>query len=504
MESNKYPDIIRKQGLPSEAQLQATSHWIVLGDDPRSQEFGALPYAQALQARWRQACPAGSKPHCKVFSLDLPNAAHSHVAFMFIPPDASTFEILGLCRKLVARQQAYSPASLGLALCDYDTEQGERIAEALVSAALASHTSLPSFKKNPPAASRLTRLLLYGAALPPQVWQQSLATASGNSLARSLSVLPGNELTPTHYLERVRELAKQRNWNLKFHSSEELANLGAGAFLAVAQASPRRDAGIVQLQYRPNPGNGLAPIALVGKGICYDTGGVNVKPARAMYGMHEDMQGSAVALGTFLALTELEYDRPLDCWLAIADNYIGSQNYKPNDVVTAMDGTSIEVVHTDAEGRMVLADTLVLASREQPALIMDYATLTGSCIHAIGTAYSGVFSNRVDWHGQLIELGERCGERVWPFPMDKDFDEALRSEIADVKQCSMSGGVDHILAACFLKRFVGQGIPWLHFDLSASNRKRGLAHIPTATTGFGVRYSVRLLTEARLLADLDA
>ena len=142
---------------------------------------------------------------------------------------------------------------------------------------------------------------------------------------------------------------------------------------------------------------------------------------------------------------------------------------------------------------MVLSDTLALASKEKPSLIIDYATLTGACMYSIGTSYSGVFTNKKEWHADLIKAGEDSGERVWPFPLDEDFDHMIKSDIADIKQCSQESGVDHILASRFLQRFVKNNTPWVHMDLSSSNKKGGLAHIPTDTIGFGVRYSVNLL-----------
>ena len=146
---------------------------------------------------------------------------------------------------------------------------------------------------------------------------------------------------------------------------------------------------------------------------------------------------------------------------------------------------------------MVLADTLHFASRAKPAMIMDYATLTGACVYALGKAYSGVFTNRDDWHGALIETGRRSGERVWPFPQDEDYDKALSSDIADTKQCAVDGEPDHILAARFLRRFVKDGVPWVHMDLSAGECRGGLAHVPGDFTGFGIRYSCALLLDTR-------
>ena len=179
----------------------------------------------------------------------------------------------------------------------------------------------------------------------------------------------------------------------RFLDESELARLEAGAFLAVAQGNATRDAGIVHLSYRPK-GARDAALALVGKGILFDTGGTNLKPFKGMLDMHTDMQGSAVALGTLLALAELAVPFRVDAWLALSENRLSAVAYKSQDVVFAANGTSIQVIHTDAEGRMVLADTLALAARERPGLIVDYATLTGACVGAVTERYSGVFTNR--------------------------------------------------------------------------------------------------------------
>jgi leucyl aminopeptidase len=149
---------------------------------------------------------------------------------------------------------------------------------------------------------------------------------------------------------------------------------------------------------------------------------------------------------------------------------------------------------------MALADTLALAAREKPDLILDFATLTGACVGALTERFSGVFTNRADWHATLELAGRRSGERVWPFPMDEDFDADLESKIADVLQCTPDSKGDHILAARFLKRFVPDEIPWVHVDLASSNRSGGLAHVPTDQTGFGVRYATYLLLDQDLVA----
>ncbi len=482
--------------LPTTRQLDARHHWIwllpVSSDGQLSQE---LPYAKLIQQRLNRL-PEGQRKMSPV-ELDLPNAKATRLVFACLEDDADVFQTLSLARKLVARQNLFNPAEVALLLDGFSAERSEQCAEALISSLLAAAAEMPSYQSKKQPAKALKAIRLYGFRAG-HAFKRAYAEASGNALARYLTMLPPNELTPAHYRQRVAGLARQQGWKMSFIGIKQLERKKAGAFLAVAQGSPEADAGIVHLQYRPATPSKRRPVALVGKGICFDTGGVNLKPAKFMLGMHEDMEGSAVALGTLLALTEMQVSFPVDCWLALATNHIGPKAYKPNDVVTAMNGTSIEVIHTDAEGRMVLADTLALVSKSRPVTIIDYATLTGACVYSLGSAYSGVFSNRDDWSNALIATGRQTGERVWPFPLDSDYDKGLESDIADVKQCAVEGNADHILASLFLKRFVGKGINWLHMDLSSGNNKGGLAHIPTDTTGFGVRYTVSFLLDQKL------
>ena len=195
----------------------------------------------------------------------------------------------------------------------------------------------------------------------------------------------------------------------------------------------------MRLRYRPRGTRPARRIGLVGKGICFDTGGVNLKSHKGMYLMHGDMQGSAVAVGSLLTLSRSQSPLEIDCWLALTENQIGPRAYRPQEIVRAMNGVTIQVVHSDAEGRMVLADTLALAAREKPALLLDYATLTGACVNAITDRYSGAFTNRRDLHEAVQAAGRASGERVWCFPMDADFDRELESPVADVLQCAVEG-----------------------------------------------------------------
>ena len=413
-----------------------------------------------------------------------------------IDGDARTmFECLHLARRHVEAHAKDRPRVVGVLVVGLDDAISRPLVEAVILALLAETASMPAMLSKPRPRPRLERIEVTGIGTPLDR-DRLLAADAGNALARYLTGLPSNHLRPADYRTHLMWISGEEGWGMDFLDRARLEGLGAGAFLAVCRGSQDDDAGIVRLSYRP-AGQELedpARLALVGKGICFDTGGVNLKQARHMHGMHEDMQGSAVALGTLLALSRLGVPYGIDCWLALAVNDIGPGAFRQNEVVEACDGTTIEIVHTDAEGRMVLADTLALASRGSPALILDYATLTGTCVYALGTRYSGACTNRDTLREALIEAGRTSGERVWPFPLDEDFDEAIESRIADCRQCALEGEADQIIAARFLQRFVA-GRPWVHLDLSAGNHKGGLAHIPTDISGFGVLFSLALLLD---------
>ena len=470
---------------------------VVLPESVGRGHWPMFPYADTLKQRYDRLPDKTCNQSLLV--TDLPNRPGTRVTLACLKTDASAFERLTLGRQLSTEALKHNPSAVALFLPGLEPEPAQAMAEALVAALLAGAAPLPRFKSAPAPTSRLKSLQLLGLGRTLDL-SRTLAEAAGNNLARWLTALPPNELTPAGYRAQVAQLARRYGWRMRFLDLKALRRLDAGAFLAVAQGSPQADAGIVHLHYDP-PGarRGKPALALVGKGICFDTGGVNLKTAKSMQGMHEDMEGSAVALGTLLALTRLEAGFTVDAWLALAQNHIGPKAYKPHDLVRACNGTTIEVVHTDAEGRMVLADTLALATRERPKLVIDYATLTGACVYALSTRYSGAFTNRSQWVPELIEAGIASGERVWPFPCDADFDEALKSDVADVKQCTLDGEADHILAARFLNRFVPPEVPWLHIDLASGHHKGGLAHIPTDTTGFGIRFVLNLLLERKLL-----
>ncbi|MEM9402878.1 MAG: leucyl aminopeptidase family protein [Pseudomonadota bacterium] len=463
---------------------------LILPETPKPAHFRQLPDGARLAAAHRRSAPG--KP--AVTRLD--NSKQTLVIAGFLKPNAEAHERLSFARKLVAAAIGCKPGQLGIAAIGFSRAQQGSITLDALSAALAAGFSLPTFKaKSSELPFSSVRLLGLRSKLDVA---RVRAEAKGNNLARWLTALPPNKLDARNYAAMARDLARRHGWQFTRYSTTQLEKLGAGAFLAVAQGNADNSASIVRLRYRPKRRTVKAEVALVGKGIIFDTGGTNLKPFQSMLDMHGDMQGSAVALGTLLSVSTLKLPYAVDCWLAITENRTGPTAYKSQDVVTAANGKTIQTIHTDAEGRMALADTLVLASREKPGLIIDYATLTGTCISAVTTRYSGVFTNREEWHTRLQRIGVDSGERVWPFPIGKEFLQDLDSPVADLMQCSPNAAGDHILAGSFLAEFIDNDVAWLHMDLAASNHKGGLAHIPTEVTGFGVRYTMSLLMDAKL------
>ena len=471
----------------------------MIGDADPAAALARLPHAALWQSLYRKSGRAATPP---LLVTRLPNARHTLAAVGFVGAGASAFERLTLAGKLMRELVKPGVASLQCHAAAVDAAASAATLEALASAAMAHAAPMPQRKSKPVPAPELRTIDVHGGRSADL--DLAAATAAGNHLARWLTTLPPNELDCVAYRRALAQLARREGWSFRFYDELALERLGAGAFLAVTRANEHRGAGIVRLTYRPRGTRVRRRIGLVGKGICFDTGGINLKSHKGMFQMHGDMQGSAVAVGTLLALARRRAPIAIDCWLALTENQIGPRAYRPQEVVRAANGVTIQVVHSDAEGRMVLADTLALAARAKPALLLDFATLTGACVNALTERYSGVFTNRASLEPVLQSAGRACGERVWCFPMDKDFDDELDSPIADVMQCSMDNKGDHILAARFLSRFVPDGLPWVHVDLSSSEHKGGLAHVPTEFTGFGVRFAARLLGDGAWLESLES
>jgi leucyl aminopeptidase len=471
--------------LLSATDLKRAKHaLIVLPKVASLDDLSGVPSVEALSAALSRRSKKLAELARSPLATDL--ARGTLVSWVMMDPSQPVFEQQTALRKGLQLLLAEKPEDITIGV--FGPAAGRRrAAELAVYATWVNGARLPERKKKPGGALRAIRL--YGHA-SGDGFTGRRAAAEGNLLARELTVLPPNELTPASYRRRVRQLARRRGWRHEEYDMKRLRRMGAGAFIAVARGSAEQDAAIVHLAYR-HP-RAKKTVALVGKGICFDTGGHNLKTARSMQGMYKDMNGSAVALGIVLAAAGMKLPVRLDCWMAIARNDIGPRAYLQSEVITALNGTTIEIVHTDAEGRMVLADALTLAVRAKPDLVLDFATLTGSMHVAVGERYSGVFATSEELARAALSAADASGERVCVFPQDEDYDEELESAIADVKQCTMDAGADHILATRFLKRFVGD-TPWLHMDLSAAKCKGGLGAVATEVNGFGVAWGIEFL-----------
>ena len=488
------PEIVKSRAKAA-GELDAVL--AIVPDAPEKEFFRQLPESERWQELHARAQPRSGTVRTTVLS----NRRQTLAVLGYMRTDASPFERLSLAGRMLKETGSRDPETVGL-ICFGRAAPARAALQALVAATFAQAFSLPTFRAPSGDERHIKRIVLLGDEdidIPHET-----AFASGNNLARWLTALPPNILDARGYHRAIAELARRHGLTFKWLDERALSRAGANAFLAVSAANEQRVAGLAHLKYRPGRRKTASSpdIALVGKGILFDTGGVNLKPHRSMLDMHTDMGGSAVALATLIALAKLRAPIAADAWLAITENNIGPKAYRPQEVVRAANGVTIQVIHTDAEGRMVLADTLALAARTKPKFMLDFATLTGAAVNALTERMSGVFTNRPALVEKLVEAGRASGERVWNFPFDPDYDSDLESKVADILQCTTEGKGDHILAARFLSRFVPEDIPWAHVDLSSSTRTGGLGHINTEITGFGVRYALELILKQGVLESL--
>jgi leucyl aminopeptidase len=315
---------------------------------------------------------------------------------------------------------------------------------------------------------------------------EGVIIAESQNFARALINEPGNYLTPTELGRRAAEMAQQNGLACEVHSTEKLKELKMGAFLGVAQGSAEPPALIV-LRYEPEDAPKDGPvIGLVGKAITFDTGGISIKPADNMEKMKYDMAGGAAMIGAMRAIAQLKPKVRVISVICSAENMPSGTAYKPGDIVTAMSGKTIEVINTDAEGRLVLADGLHYAQQLGANHLIDAATLTGAVAVALGQINGGVFSNSDDEYAHFAEALEQSGERFWRLPIEDEYRDSIVSQIGDIKNTGGRYG-GSITAAMFLKEFVGD-TPWLHLDIAAMAwNDDAKAWIASGPTGIGVR-----------------
>ena len=312
------------------------------------------------------------------------------------------------------------------------------------------------------------------------------ALENGIFLARDLVSEPGNILHPDEYAKR---LTKLRNIGLKVtvYDEKKLKKLGCRALLGVGQGSVRGSY-IVTIEWRGVKSKNK-PLSFVGKGVCFDTGGISLKPAKFMEDMTYDMAGSAVVVGLMKNLALRKAKINAVGVVGLVENMPGGNAQRPGDIVKSFSGKTIEITNTDAEGRLVLADAMSFTQKKfKPSLMIDLATLTGAIIVSLGSEYSGLFSNNDKLAKQLFEAGNKVEEKVWRMPLHKNYDKLIDSKNADMQNINYVGGAGSTTAAQFLQRFVSSKIPWAHLDIAGmAFSKYGGALNSGGATGYGVR-----------------
>lgn len=275
---------------------------------------------------------------------------------------------------------------------------------------------------------------------------------------------PSNYLSTTEFTKRLEQQAQEFNLDCKVYYKEQLEKAGAGGILAVNQGS-KEEARVVQLKY--NGGEiDEKPIILVGKGIVFDAGGYSLKPTTSIVNMKSDMGGAAVVAAVITAVSKLKLPINIISFIPITDNLINSEAYRPDDIITFLNGLTAEIISTDAEGRLILADALSYAHRLEPELIIDVATLTGAVINALGATTTGVFGNNTDYINSLINTTNNCNEYAWHLPINDTHRKQIKGNIATLKNSSSPGGA--CTAAAFLENFVGDS-NWIHIDIAGSS-----------------------------------
>ena len=352
------------------------------------------------------------------------------------------------------------------------TAQAEAVAAAACEAAYLYRSTKPSAAPAP-ALARLS--LLVASKAEAQAADAGLTVAAaigeGTALARELANRPGNHCTPTMLADEARKMARAQGLKIEVLDKKRIEALGMGSFLSVARGSDEPPRFIV-MHYQ-GAAKTAKPLVLVGKGITFDSGGISLKPGGEMDEMKFDMGGAASVVGTMRALAQLKPAINVVGVIAACENLPSGKALKPGDVVTSMSGQTIEVLNTDAEGRLVLCDALTYVERFKPAAVVDIATLTGACMVALGGVRSGLFSPDDGLAGGLSAAGEAALDLCWRMPIDADYDEGLKSNFADVANIAgRAGGA--ITAAAFLKRFAG-AYRWAHLDIAGTAWKSGAA-----------------------------
>ena len=341
-------------------------------------------------------------------------------------------------------------------------------------------------------ASALERVVIACPDDAQAALDRATAVAQGQLRARELVNEPGNLLPPQELAARTAALAAEAGLECEVLDKSQLEELRMGALLGVARASVQPPVMIV-LRYTPEAGisDPGAHLGLVGKAVTFDTGGISLKPPADMHLMKHDMAGGAAMIGTMLALASIRPSLPVTAVIPSVENMPGGAAQRPGDVVTSRSGKTVEVLNTDAEGRLILADALTYAKEQGCTHLVDAATLTGAIVVALGTDHTGVFSNNDSWREQVLSAAGKAGERMWPMPIGEEYTKLLESPIADMANIGPRWG-GACTAAAFLENFAGD-TPWAHLDIAGTAwYEKKLPHAPVGPSGAGVPTLVQL------------
>jgi len=378
--------------------------------------------------------------------------------------------------------------SIALAL-DNATRSDEFVTAAVEGAVLGDFES-DRYKTDPKKAEKhIDHFAIVGAS--PDAADRGRILAEAQNFTRALANDPPNLLTPMRLAERAREMASAYALACEVLDQDRMRQLGMGALLGVAQGSAEPPALIV-LRYQPQSASASKDhLALVGKGVTFDTGGISIKPALDMDQMRFDMAGGAAVVGAMRAIAQLKPSIPVTGIIPAVENMPGGRAQRPGDIVTSLSGKTVEVLNTDAEGRLILIDALTYAQRLGCTHMVDAATLTGAVVVALGHLYAGAFSNNQSFLDKLLGAARAEGEKIWQFPLDDEYRRALDSEFADLQNIGgRPGGA--ITAACFIRDFVNE-IPWVHLDIAGTAwLEDAKPYMAKGATGIGVRTFVQL------------
>ncbi|MBH0054077.1 leucyl aminopeptidase [Salinibacterium sp. SWN139] len=419
------------------------------------------------------------------------------VAFIGLGDAIPTAESLRYAAGSAARQLRGAPhitLSLG-------AESSDETLAVLEGAAIGAY-SYDAYRSTAPDASKklASDITIVSPIDDAALIERANVIAYATHVTRDMVNEAPKELYPATFADRATELASLDNVEVEVYAEKELEEGGFGGILGVGQGSTRGPR-LVKISYTPS--NAAKHLALVGKGITFDSGGLSLKPGLGMIGMKFDMSGAATVMAVVEACAKLGTSVRLTAWLCLAENMPSGSAIRPNDVLTIRGGKTVEVLNTDAEGRLVMADGLVAASEENPDAIVDIATLTGAAVVALGNRYAGTMGDK-ELVNQVVAVADRVGEPFWAMPISPELRPLLASDIADIaniKPGNTAGGM--LIAAAFLKDFVGkrpnstETIPWAHIDIAgpSDNRGGGWGYVGKGATGIGVRTLIELAEE---------